>query len=49
MTYMLAEDNPGPITAKIIETLLIRLGCRVVVVSDGSEAVSVAHGDIGES
>ena len=48
---MLAEDNPGPITAKIIETLLIRLGCRVVVVvvSDGSEAISVVHGDIGES
>ncbi|KAL5488012.1 RIM15 [Sanghuangporus weigelae] len=41
---LLAEDNP--ITAKIIETLLIRLGCRVVVTSDGSEAISVAHSDI---
>ena len=40
VTCLLAEDNP--ITAKIIETLLIRLGCRVVVVADGSEAVSVA-------
>jgi serine/threonine-protein kinase RIM15 len=44
VTCLLAEDNP--ITAKIIETLLIRLGCRCVVVSDGSEAISVAMGDI---
>jgi len=44
VTCLLAEDNP--ITAKIIETLLIRLGCRVVVVADGSEAISVAMGDI---
>jgi serine/threonine-protein kinase RIM15 len=47
VTCLLAEDNP--ITAKIIETLLIRLGCRCVVVSDGSEAISVALGDISES
>jgi serine/threonine-protein kinase RIM15 len=46
VTCLLAEDNP--ITAKIIETLLIRLGCRCVVVSDGSEAISVAMGDISE-
>jgi serine/threonine-protein kinase RIM15 len=46
LTCLLAEDNP--ITAKIIETLLIRLGCRVVVVSDGSEAISVAHGEISK-
>lgn len=45
-TCLLAEDNP--ITAKIIETLLIRLGCRCVVVSDGSEAIGVAMGDISE-
>ncbi|KAF7776266.1 hypothetical protein Agabi119p4_4659 [Agaricus bisporus var. burnettii] len=44
VTCLLAEDNP--ITAKIIETLLIRLGCRCVVVHDGSEAISVAMGDI---
>jgi serine/threonine-protein kinase RIM15 len=44
VTCLLAEDNP--ITAKIMETLLIRLGCRCVVVADGSEAVSVAMGDI---
>lgn len=47
VTCLLAEDNP--ITAKIIETLLIRLGCRCVVVADGSEAISVAMGDISES
>lgn len=46
VTCLLAEDNP--ITAKIIETLLIRLGCRCVVVSDGSEAISVAMGDISQ-
>nr|GAT59960.1 serine/threonine protein [Mycena chlorophos] len=44
VTCLLAEDNP--ITAKIIETLLIRLGCRCVVVGDGSEVISVAMGDI---
>ncbi|KAJ8523495.1 hypothetical protein ONZ45_g123 [Pleurotus djamor] len=44
VTCLLAEDNP--ITAKIIETLLTRLGCRCVVVADGSEAISVAMGDI---
>ncbi|KAF9058053.1 hypothetical protein BJ165DRAFT_1333851 [Panaeolus papilionaceus] len=44
VTCLLAEDNP--ITAKIIETLLIRLGCRCVVVADGSEAISVAMGEI---
>ncbi|KAH8999215.1 hypothetical protein EDB92DRAFT_941458 [Lactarius akahatsu] len=44
VTCLLAEDNP--ITAKIIETLLSRLGCRCVVVADGSEAIGVAMGDI---
>ena len=46
VTCLLAEDNP--ITAKIIETLLMRLGCRCVVVADGSEAISVAMGDISK-
>ena len=46
VTCLLAEDNP--ITAKIIETLLSRLGCRVVVVADGSEVISVAMGDISK-
>jgi serine/threonine-protein kinase RIM15 len=44
VTCLLAEDNP--ITAKIIETLLSRLGCRCVVVQNGAEAISVAMGDI---
>ncbi|KAI0251301.1 hypothetical protein BJV78DRAFT_1212358 [Lactifluus subvellereus] len=44
VTCLLAEDNP--ITAKIIETLLSRLGCRCIVVQDGAEAISVAMGDI---
>ncbi|EGO00567.1 hypothetical protein SERLA73DRAFT_71576 [Serpula lacrymans var. lacrymans S7.3] len=43
-TCLLAEDNP--ITAKILETWLICLGCRCVVVADGLEAISVAMGDI---
>jgi serine/threonine-protein kinase RIM15 len=46
VTCLLAEDNP--ITAKIFEMLLIRLGCRCVVVADGSEAISVAMGDISK-
>lgn len=44
VTCLVVDDNP--ITAKIIETLLIRLGCRCYVVADGSEAISVAMGDI---
>ncbi|TIB00251.1 hypothetical protein E3P94_01827 [Wallemia ichthyophaga] len=41
---LLADDNP--ISLKILETLLARLGCRCVVVRDGTEAVSCATGDI---
>ncbi|KIY49356.1 hypothetical protein FISHEDRAFT_41620 [Fistulina hepatica ATCC 64428] len=44
VTCLLAEDNP--ITSKIIETLLVRIGCRCYTVADGSEAVSVAMSDI---
>ncbi|EGO03224.1 hypothetical protein SERLA73DRAFT_129494, partial [Serpula lacrymans var. lacrymans S7.3] len=44
VTCLLAEDNP--ITAKMLETLLIRYGCRCVVVADGSEAISMAMRDI---
>jgi serine/threonine-protein kinase RIM15 len=29
-----------------LETLLTRMGCRCIVVADGSEAASVANGDI---
>lgn len=44
---LIAEDNP--ISAKILETLLVRLGCRCVMAADGAEAISTAHGDISES
>lgn len=41
---LIAEDNP--ISAKILETLLVRLGCRCIMAADGAEAISTAHGDI---
>jgi len=44
VTVLIAEDNP--ISAKILETIMTRMGCRCIVVSDGSEAVGVANGDI---
>ena len=44
VTCLLAEDNP--ISMKIMETLLARMGCRCVLVTDGAEAISVALGDI---
>ncbi|KAF8759872.1 PAS domain [Rhizoctonia solani] len=44
LVVLIAEDNP--ISSKVLETLLTRMGCRCVVVADGSEAISVAMGDI---
>ncbi|CAE6458626.1 unnamed protein product [Rhizoctonia solani] len=44
LVVLIAEDNP--ISSKVLETLLTRMGCRCVVVGDGSEAISVAMGDI---
>ncbi|QRV87907.1 kinase response regulator receiver domain protein [Ceratobasidium sp. AG-Ba] len=44
LVVLIAEDNP--ISSKVLETLLTRMGCRCVVVGDGSEAISVALGDI---
>jgi len=44
VTCLLAEDNP--ISIKILETLLTRMGCHCVLVSDGAEAISVALGEI---
>ncbi|KZW04120.1 hypothetical protein EXIGLDRAFT_600010 [Exidia glandulosa HHB12029] len=44
VTCLLAEDNP--ISMKIMETLLTRMGCRCVLVTDGAEAISVALGEI---
>ena len=46
VTCLVAEDNP--ISSKIMETLLTRMGCRVIVVADGAEAISVALGEISE-
>lgn len=46
LVVLIAEDNP--ISSKVLETLLTRMGCRCVVVGDGSEAISVALGDISE-
>lgn len=47
VTCLIAEDNP--ISVKILETLLTRMGCRCILVHDGAEAISVALGDISES
>jgi len=44
VTCLIAEDNP--ISVKILETLLTRMGCRCVLVHDGAEAISTALGDI---
>ena len=46
VTCLVADDNP--ISLKILETLLTRLGCRCVLVTDGAEAISVALGDISK-
>lgn len=34
----------NPIVTKVLETMLIRLGCRCVVVPDGGEAILAAQG-----
>ncbi|MBW0478461.1 hypothetical protein O181_018176 [Austropuccinia psidii MF-1] len=41
---LIAEDNP--ISSKVLETILTRLGCRCVVVPNGAEAISCAMGDV---
>ena len=46
LCVLIAEDNP--ISAKILETLLTRMGIRCIVVTDGAEAISVAMGDISK-
>jgi len=46
VTCLVAEDNP--ISQKILETVLTRMGCRCVLASDGAEAISIALGDISE-
>jgi len=44
---LIAEDNP--ISQKILETLLTRMGCRCVCVNDGAEALAASMGTIRES
>lgn len=46
VTCLVAEDNP--ISQKILETLLTRMGCRCVLAADGAEAITIALGDISE-
>jgi len=41
---LIAEDNP--ISQKILDTLLTRMGCRCVSVNDGAEALAAAMADI---
>ncbi|GAA94691.1 uncharacterized protein L969DRAFT_49072 [Mixia osmundae IAM 14324] len=41
---LIAEDNP--ISSKILETLLTRLGCRCVVVHNGEEAIRCSMGEV---
>ncbi|POW09583.1 hypothetical protein PSTT_06766 [Puccinia striiformis] len=41
---LIAEDNP--ISSKVLETILIRFGCRCVVVPNGEDAISCAMGDV---
>ena len=41
---LIAEDNP--ISQKICETLLTRMGCRCVCVNDGAEALAATMGSI---
>jgi hypothetical protein len=43
---LIAEDNP--ISQKILETLLTRMGCRCVCVNDGAEALAASMGTIRE-
>jgi serine/threonine-protein kinase RIM15 len=44
---LIAEDNP--ISQKILETLLTRMGSRCVCVNDGAEALAASMGTIRES
>nr|CDI52366.1 related to serine/threonine protein kinase [Melanopsichium pennsylvanicum 4] len=41
---LIAEDNP--IALRMLETMLIKLGCRCTCVRDGAEAVRLAMGDL---
>ena len=41
---LIAEDNP--ISSKVLETILVRLGCRCVVVHNGEEVVRCTMGEL---
>ncbi|KAI7878553.1 hypothetical protein K492DRAFT_149339 [Lichtheimia hyalospora FSU 10163] len=41
---LVADDNP--ISCKILETILIMLGCRCVIVRNGAQAIRCAMGDV---
>jgi len=41
---LIAEDNP--ISSKVLETILIRLGCRCVVVTNGEEVIRCTMGEL---
>ena len=47
LDVLIAEDNP--ISQKILETLLTRMGCRCVCVEDGPSALAATMGSISES
>lgn len=41
---LIAEDNP--ISSKVLETILVRLGCRCVVVHNGEEVIRCTMGEL---
>lgn len=47
LDVLIAEDNP--ISQKILETLLTRMGCRCICVEDGPQALAATMGSIRES
>lgn len=46
LDVLVAEDNP--ISQKILETLLTRMGCRCICVEDGPQALAATMGSIRE-
>lgn len=44
LDVLVCEDNP--VSRRVMETMVSKLGCRVISHSDGAEAVRVAMGDV---
>ncbi|KAG5519964.1 hypothetical protein PMAC_000241 [Pneumocystis sp. 'macacae'] len=44
LDVLVCENNP--VSKKLLETILEKLGCRIVSVSDGTEAISYTNGDV---